>query len=93
MAALFICEACTVRAVKERELSWKADDTALVMLEQMRLIDMAHNWAIGTHKSYQSKNRILRDFEESFGAFASAFFAETPATSSECPNHVGPRTT
>ncbi len=62
----FICEACTVRSVRERELSWEADDTALVMLERMRIIDMAHNWAIGTHKSYQSKNRILRDFEDSF---------------------------
>jgi hypothetical protein len=39
----------TVRAVRERELSWGADDTALVMLERMRVIDMAHNWAIGTH--------------------------------------------
>ena len=62
----FICEACTVRAVQERELSWGAADTALVLLERMRIIDMAHNWALGTHKSYQSKNRILRDFEVSF---------------------------
>jgi hypothetical protein len=62
----FICEACTVRAVQERELSWGAADTALVLLERMRVIDMAHNWALGTHKSYQSKNRILRDFEVSF---------------------------
>jgi hypothetical protein len=62
----FICEACTVRAVKEQELSWGADDTALVMLERMRLINMAHNWVVGTHKSYQSKLRILRDFEKSF---------------------------
>jgi hypothetical protein len=33
----------------------------------MRLMDMAHNRAIGTHRAYQSKTRILRDFEESFG--------------------------
>jgi hypothetical protein len=32
----------------------------------MRLIDMDHNWAFGTHKSYQSKLRILGDFERSF---------------------------
>jgi hypothetical protein len=41
----FICEACTVRAVLGRELTWTSGDMQLLMLERMRLIDMAHAWA------------------------------------------------
>jgi hypothetical protein len=36
----FICEACTVRSLLARELSWSAPDTAVLMLERMRILDM-----------------------------------------------------
>jgi hypothetical protein len=41
----FICEACTVRAVLGRDLTWTSIDMQPLMLERMRLIDMAHTWA------------------------------------------------
>jgi hypothetical protein len=63
----FICEACTVRAVLDRELQDHSRDHALLMLERIRLIDMCHNWSSGTHTQYQGKLRILRDFETAFG--------------------------
>jgi hypothetical protein len=44
----FICEACTVRAVLGLELTWTSGDMQLLMLEQMRFIDMAHAWASST---------------------------------------------
>jgi hypothetical protein len=44
----FICEACTVRAVLRRELTWTSGSMQLLMLEQMRLIDMVHAWASST---------------------------------------------
>jgi hypothetical protein len=44
----FICEACTVRAVLGRDLTWTSVDIQLLMLKQMRLIDMAHAWASST---------------------------------------------
>jgi hypothetical protein len=37
----FICESCTVRTVLRRELTWMAGDIQLLMLERMRLVDMA----------------------------------------------------
>ena len=61
----FICEACTVRQVLRRELTGPGD-TQLLMLERMRIIDMAWSWSAGTHRSYQSKLRQIRAFEESF---------------------------
>jgi hypothetical protein len=62
----FVCEACTVRSVLDRELVG-ADDWKLMCFERMRLLDMAHCWAEGTHKVYQSKIRFLRRFEATFG--------------------------
>jgi hypothetical protein len=44
----FICEACTFRAVLRREVTWTSGDIQLVMLERMRLIDMAHAWDSST---------------------------------------------
>jgi hypothetical protein len=41
----FICEACTVRAVLGRELTWTSGDIQLLMLGRMRLVDTAHAWA------------------------------------------------
>jgi hypothetical protein len=44
----FICEACTVMAVLGRELTCMSGDMQLLMLERMRLVDMAHAWAFST---------------------------------------------
>jgi hypothetical protein len=62
----FICEACTVRAVLDRELRG-VNDWKLLCFERMRLIDMAHSWAVGTHAQYQHKLQALRKFERHFG--------------------------
>ena len=62
----FICEACTVRAAMNRELSPRVEDGALLMLERMRLIDMVFYWSLGTHQQYQGKVRVLRRFGERF---------------------------
>lgn len=62
---IFICEACTVRAVADRELVRRADDV-LLCLERMRILDLAHNWAKGTHAQYQSRLHYIRHFERSF---------------------------
>lgn len=61
----FVCEACTVRAVLGRELTG-ANDWKLLCLERMRLIDMAHYWAAGTHNTYQDRLRVIRNFEAAF---------------------------
>ena len=62
----FVCEACTVRAVLDRELT-APDDWKLLCFERMRLLDMAHSWAEGTHSLYQSKIRFLHRFAHAFG--------------------------
>jgi hypothetical protein len=36
-------------------------------LERMRLIDMAHYWAKGTHATYCAKLSIIRNFSSNFG--------------------------
>ena len=61
----FVCEWCTVRAVLDRELRFKTDQT-LLCLERMRLLDIAHSWSKGTHSSYQGKLRQVREFERAF---------------------------
>lgn len=63
----FICECCTVRAVLGRELNHGPEDTALLMLERLRLLDMIHNWAPGTHQGYQGKLNVIHQFERTFG--------------------------
>ena len=63
----FVCEACTVRAVLQRELQDSGPDLALLMLERMRLIDMANHWSLGTHREYQPLLRQLRRFGTMFG--------------------------
>jgi hypothetical protein len=63
--ANFVCEACTVRAVIKRELTG-LDDWKLLCLERMRLIDTAHYWAAGTHKTYQDRLKVIRNFESAF---------------------------
>jgi len=65
--ANFICEACTVRAVLQRELRYESNDLALLALERARLIDMLNSWSEGTHARYQSHLRYVTSFETEFG--------------------------
>jgi hypothetical protein len=67
MIPAFICECCTVRAVLKRELKTHHRDMLLLMLERMRIVDMAHNWAQGTVTTYRSKIKLIRRFESIFG--------------------------
>jgi hypothetical protein len=62
----FICEACTVRAVVQRELHHQ-DDWRLLCFERVRILDLVHYWSIGTHKQYQSKLMAIHKFEIDFG--------------------------
>ena len=39
---------------------------ALLALERMRIIDVAHSWASNTYAGYQSKLNVVRRFEEQF---------------------------
>lgn len=61
----FVCEGCTVRAVLDRKLHSRTDQILLI-LERMRMIDMAHYWAPSTHRHYQGKLRFLRTFQSRF---------------------------
>jgi len=63
----FICEACTVRAMLGRELVRDPKDTALLMLERMRMIDQACAWDPKTLSGYQSQLRRIRQFEADYG--------------------------
>ena len=58
----FVCEVCTVRAITQRELN-RTNDHTLLVLERIRMIDMAWSWSSGTHTSYQSQLRHIRRFE------------------------------
>jgi hypothetical protein len=84
--AIFICEACTVRAVLQRELRLDSNDQSLVMLERIRVIDMGNNWSAGTHGQYQGKLKVVRQFEESFGlSILHATHLERPPASRSIP--------
>jgi len=63
----FVCKVCTVRETVGREIQATAKDTALIMLERARLIDIAHYWAASTHTQYQQRLRHVRKFEANFG--------------------------
>ena len=64
---LFVCEACTVRSVLNRELRPTPTDVTLMKLERMRIIDMACRWAETTLNHYRSYFRRMREFEAIFG--------------------------
>lgn len=63
---IFICEACTVRSVLNRELSARSD-AYLLSLERMRILDVAHSWAPGSYKTYQPYLRAVAQFEGNWG--------------------------
>jgi len=48
----FICEACQVRVILDRELGRSGEDMLLLMLERMRQLDAMHKWAEGTVQKY-----------------------------------------
>jgi len=81
LLASFICEACTVRAVLQRELRLNGKDLALLALERARLVDMLNAWADGTHARYQSALRHVSQFERDFGL---PILVATPLL---CPPH------
>jgi hypothetical protein len=59
----FICECCQIRALVDRELVPSARDTALLMLERMRMIDVISNWQQSTLGQYSPALRSLAEFE------------------------------
>jgi hypothetical protein len=63
----FICEACTVRAVLGRELTWTSGDMQLLMLGCMRLIDMAQAWASSTLQGTARYLGRLSNFRQKYG--------------------------
>lgn len=74
----FICELCTVRAHLGRELRNTGQDTSLLMLERMRMIDQASAWDPATLQGYQLHLKRLRRFEQKHGVSA---LPSTPLTS------------
>ena len=62
----FVCEVCTVRSVLGRELTSPGDQQLLV-LERIRMIDIACSWSSSTHTNYQSQLRHIRRFERKHG--------------------------
>jgi integrase len=50
----------------DRELTGPSD-WKLMCFERMRILDMAHYWAVGTHAQYQSKLNAISQFELAFG--------------------------
>jgi hypothetical protein len=77
----FICEACTVRAVLQRELRLDGSDLVLLALERARLVDMLNSWSDGTHSQYQGHLRYIAKFERDFGV---TILETTPLV---CPPH------
>ncbi|CAJ1966080.1 unnamed protein product [Cylindrotheca closterium] len=61
----FVCEACTVRQVTQRELAGPSDQH-LLMLERMRMLDTISYWARGTHQTYSSKIRAIQRFQSDY---------------------------
>jgi hypothetical protein len=45
----------------------RPEDICLMMLERMRMIDVAHSWSESTLKQYSSKIRLCLKFEQQFG--------------------------
>jgi hypothetical protein len=62
----FICEACTARAVFQRELWYKGKALSLLTLERARLIDMINSWSDGTRTRYQSHLKYVSAFQDEF---------------------------
>jgi hypothetical protein len=74
----FICEACTFRAVLGQELTWTPGDIQLVMLERMRLVDMAHAWA--SSSTLQGTSRYLGRLSNFGQRYGIDLFPKAPIT-------------
>ena len=59
----YICEACQVRAHKDRELVQGSTDVVTLMTERQRMLDTMHMWAEGTVQGYTSHFRQLKEFQ------------------------------
>lgn len=62
----FCCELCTVRANMGKELVAHHKSYSLLMLERMRMIDMAHAWAYRTIQQYSSALKWVKTFSTYF---------------------------
>jgi hypothetical protein len=76
----FICESYTVRAISIRELTLTSGDIQLLMLELMRLVDMAHPWASPTLQGTERHLRRLSNFGQKYGIdlFLAALITQPP---------------
>lgn len=64
----FICEVCTTRTHLGRELDpLNTNDTMLLMLERMRMIDAAHAW---DHKTIKGMCNTIKKMESFFQSFS-----------------------
>jgi hypothetical protein len=63
----FHLRSCTVRAVLGWELTWTSVDIKLLMLECMRLVDMAHAWASSTLQGTARHLGRLSNFGQKYG--------------------------
>jgi hypothetical protein len=63
--ATFVCEACSVCAIMDQELT-SPTDWKLLCFERMRILDTTHHWAIRTHSKYQGKLSAMVASEDSF---------------------------
>lgn len=75
---MFICEACTVRAVLKRELGAEGDKK-LLLLERVRILDLANSWASNTYKAYGPKLNFLQQVEGQHPGLE--FFPQQPPSS------------
>lgn len=62
----YVCELCVVTATLHRPLRPTSSDDALLMLERMRQIDLAHSWAPKTLSTIARELRRFRAFQRDF---------------------------
>jgi hypothetical protein len=76
----FICKPCTVRAVLGWELTWTSGNIQILMLECMRLVDMAHTWDSSTLQGTARHLGRLSNFRQKYGIdlFPKALFTQPP---------------
>ena len=62
----FVCEACQVRAILQRELRSTATDIHLLRLERMRVLDTMNRLAAGSQRTYKYSLRRIQRFEQRY---------------------------
>jgi len=63
----YICEACQVRAVLDREIQARAEDIWLLQFERMRQIDTVNEWSTNTLSKYGGRLNNFAEFDRLFG--------------------------